>query len=53
METPTIWGMNNSHKLFSEDISVFKTCEQMIINIQVVRITSSYMKIFQEMAEEW
>ena len=36
-------------------ITLFKTREYVIINIQAVllTITSNLMKIFQEMAEEW
>ena len=44
METPTIWQLNNSDKFFERLgqmlITLFKTREYVIINIQVVRIES-------------
>ena len=59
--TPTIWGLNNTWIILRVEqtlISLLKTCEYVIINIQEVRIesqtlTSNFNKVFQEIADEW
>ena len=59
METPTIWGLNNSHRLFERVeqmlITLLKTPEYMIINVQAVRIEShkQLLQIVGKYSKKW